>query len=114
MGITRAVLIVLPNEILGRYVATALATHGCRALRAGSAGEALAVLAAEPEIDAVLLNPRLRDMDGGEATRAMAAARPGLRVVFTSGATYDPPPGTTFLPTPFTLSQLLTTLGVGR
>ena len=69
---TKLVLIVDDNEKNAKLACDVLESAGIRTLSATTAAEGLA-LAREHQPDLVLMDLRLPDLDGGEATRRLAA-----------------------------------------
>jgi DNA-binding NtrC family response regulator len=68
-------------EAMGKRLARrGFAVHG-----ANSGQEALDLLAAHPEVNAVVLDLKMPGMDGLATLRAMKAARPGLAVLLLTG-----------------------------
>jgi hypothetical protein len=84
-------------------------------LEAGSAEEALAISVSHPDpIHLLLTDVVLPGLSGPELARRMYEASPNLKVLYVSGYTDDDsvrageyPPGSRFLPKPFTLGALL-------
>jgi two-component system, cell cycle sensor histidine kinase and response regulator CckA len=84
-------------------------------LEAGSGEEALEVAAAHPgEIDLLLTDVMLPGINGRALAGALIEARPAMKVIYVSGYTDDEsvrggefPPGSAFLPKPFTLGALV-------
>ncbi len=88
---------------------------GYRVLAARDAAEALAVNAAHAEgIDLLVTEVRMPRVSGPELARAAAARRPGLRVLFLSGAVEDDaaglPGGALMLAKPYSVSELARTV----
>ncbi|MBE9638464.1 ATP-binding protein [Salipiger mangrovisoli] len=84
----RTVLVVEDEILVRMVVADALRDRGYRVLEAGTAAEALQVLAEAGEVDVLLTDVGLpRGMNGRQLAEAARAARPGLKVVFVTG--YD-------------------------
>jgi hypothetical protein len=82
----RTILVVEDQAPLRAITARILTRAGYRVLTAGSGPEALAV-AAEPaeRIDVLLTDVVMPEMQGTTLAHMMMEARPGLKVVFTSG-----------------------------
>jgi two-component system, cell cycle response regulator DivK len=73
------VLIVDDNEKNRKLAETVLSAAGFRTIEAATGAEAIA-LAAEHGPDVVLMDIRLPDMDGTEATRALAVGQRTARI----------------------------------
>ena len=80
------VLLVDDEETIRETLATALRGCGHEVLTAGSAPDALQLLAETgPDWDLLLTDVSMPGMDGFELAREAAGLRPGLRVLFMSG-----------------------------
>jgi CheY-like chemotaxis protein len=84
----RVVLLVEDEPLLLKTMCRMLEQYGHRVLPAASGLEGLAVAAREPTIDLVVTDLALPGMPGSELVRRLRAARPMLRVLYTSG--WDP------------------------
>jgi CheY-like chemotaxis protein len=84
----QATILVVEDEVLIRIVlADELRMAGFHALEAANADEALALLAAAPEITLVFTDIRMPgSIDGLELTRAVRARWPHIKVIVASGA----------------------------
>ena len=105
--------LVVDDEVLIRMATTEMAEEiGLRTAEAGDGREALAKLAADPEIDVLLTDLGLPGMPGAELIRQARAQRPSLAVIVMSGygrdATADAglPKDTVFLSKPFDVENL--------
>ena len=79
------ILIVEDNRLVRRSLVMMLEELGYRPIEAGTGKEALAILNAESEIVAALVDLRLPDIDGVDLAKALRAKRPELRLVIASG-----------------------------
>ena len=115
-GVARGLILVVDDEPTVRDVATAaLGDAGHPVLVAVDGQEAVDVFAARgPELAAVLLDLNMPRLNGHEVLARLRQARPHLPVVVMSGhptAALDPADRRlTFLPKPFTPSELLRAL----
>lgn len=75
------VLVVDDTEHVRRVVADMLALDGFDVCGEASGGHEAVALAAELEPDVVVMDLRMPDLDGLDATRAIRAARPNQHVV---------------------------------
>jgi two-component system cell cycle sensor histidine kinase/response regulator CckA len=95
-----------------------LAAAGYTVLTAGDGAEALAVLAARPgPVELVVTDVIMPTMGGRELARRVGEARPGTRVLFTSGYPGDIltgegtlPPGAHFIGKPYAADDLTATV----
>lgn len=100
-------VLVVEDEVFVRMVAAdALAEEGLRIFEAGNAAEALEVLERHPEIGILFTDINMPgDMDGLELAQRVAAIRPDIRIIVTSGRQQPSraamPPAGTFLPKPY-------------
>jgi PAS domain S-box-containing protein len=100
-----------PVRVVSRRI---LERHGYTVLEARDGADALHVAARYPgTIDAVVTDLVMPELTGREVYRALAAWRPGLRVLYMSGYTDDDilrrglaDPGAAFLQKPFTAASL--------
>jgi two-component system, cell cycle sensor histidine kinase and response regulator CckA len=117
-GATRGwetVLLVEDEEVVRNMVRDILTSHGYRVLEAQHGGEALELALQHPgRIDLLLTDVIMPQMGGRQLARRLASARPLLRVLYMSGYTDDSiveqgvlEPGTSFLPKPFTVRELV-------
>jgi len=106
-----AVLVVDAETSVRATAVSLLSERGYRVREAGGVVEALDALARDPDIAVVIADVALPDGDGRSLAERAAAARPGLRFVYTSGvggsaAMGGSPPGR-FLAKPYTLGRLV-------
>jgi PAS domain S-box-containing protein len=112
------VLLVEDEDVVRLFTRRALETAGYRVLAAASGAEALAVATAHHGPIALLVTDVVMPGLGGrEVAERVAAARPGIRVVFTSGYTDDAavhdssgPLAARFIQKPFSADALLETV----
>lgn len=117
---TSGVVLLVEDEIPVRaFAARALRMRGYTVLEAESAEEALKTLE-DPDlkIDLFVTDVVMPGMDGPTWVREALKDRPGVRVVFVSGYAEDAfdesegkIPNSTFLPKPFSLTELTTEVG---
>jgi CheY-like chemotaxis protein len=81
----RTILLVEDDEDVRAYFAAALEGGGFRVVAAADGEAALRLIAETGPIDLMLTDIRMPKLDGLELARRVAAARPGLRVLFISG-----------------------------
>ncbi|MBX9929451.1 MAG: response regulator [Gemmatimonadaceae bacterium] len=118
-GATRAVraatiLLVEDDASVLRIARRLVETLGYHVISADSGARALEVVATYPDtIDLLLTDVIMPNMNGRELADRMAALRPAVRIVFTSGYTDDVEllrrvreSGSHFLPKPYTLETL--------
>jgi len=87
---TETILLVEDDAALRRLTRTTLASHGYTVFEAGDAAEALAVAERHAgRIELLVTDVVLPRGNGRELAERLAAARPGLRVLFVSGYTAD-------------------------
>jgi two-component system cell cycle sensor histidine kinase/response regulator CckA len=115
---SETVLVVEDNTVLRALIRRALDACGYRVLAAAGGEEAEKVVAEHGRpIDLLLTDIVMPGISGVELATRMQAARPGLRVLFTSGYTDDSlldhgfDAGASFLQKPFTPSALLAAVG---
>jgi CheY-like chemotaxis protein len=108
----RPMVLVVEDEILIRMMVSESLRHaGCEVFEAASADEALEVLAASDGPDVLVTDVRMPGaVDGLELAARVRKARPGLKVVITSG--HAPAQNTegladAFLAKPFALEHLV-------
>lgn len=107
------ILVVDDEKTLRSVLRRALSRAGYQVLVAENGQRALALFGAHADIDLLITDVMMPDMSGIELSRQLRLARPGLRVLFISGFTFeetvpsnDLQPGTAFLPKPFETSAL--------
>jgi signal transduction histidine kinase/ActR/RegA family two-component response regulator len=108
------ILIVEDRDDVRRLATQVLSKHGYEVLAAADGPTALQVAADVPgAIDLLVTDVVMPGMNGGELAKALTAARPGLKVLFTSGYTADKigacgvlEEGTAYLRKPFSPRQL--------
>jgi two-component system cell cycle sensor histidine kinase/response regulator CckA len=108
------ILFVEDEEMLRPLIGEALRSYGYTVLEASSAREAIEL--AEQHGDGIALlftDVVMEDMDGVELAERLVAARPGLKVLFTSGYPADTPmlhrladPRTRYIEKPYRLLEL--------
>jgi len=111
---TETILLVEDDALVRELARRALAGHGFRVLACGSGPEALAVAAQHRDaIDLLLTDVVMPGMNGRDLAIRLAAIRPGLRTLFTSGYADRGivhggllEPGLHFLPKPYTPQSL--------
>jgi CheY-like chemotaxis protein len=85
-----ATVLVVDDEVL---VAMTMAEHlraqGCTVLEAFGPDQALSLLAAHPEVEAIITDVRMPGMLGTELARAVRRGRPDIAVVFCTGYAGD-------------------------
>jgi len=85
-GGNRAVLIVEDDVLVRRYVVNQVRSVGYRALDAGNASEAMAIIDASEEIDLLLTDVMMPgSVDGRQLVVEALNRRPSLKVLYTSG-----------------------------
>jgi CheY-like chemotaxis protein len=110
-GPTRTIRVVEDEEYVRMIAVDVLEDEGYRILQAADAGQALAILASQCEIDMLFTDVNIPgDVDGlGVAARAVET-RPSLRLIVSSGREYFSnralPDDGHFLPKPYTPSEL--------
>ena len=108
------VLLVEDDALVMRTTKDILQRLGYSVLPADSAREALAICSADNErIDLVMTDMVMDEMNGVELRNQLLSVRPGIKVLFTSGHTYDTlaqelslEPDEHFIHKPFTLKEL--------
>lgn len=105
------VLMVEDDEAIRATTAEHFRTLGHEVVEAGTAASALLVLGGPDHFDALVLDLNLPDMNGADLARAALHIRPGLGVVFASGAPpaqgHVLPPGARLLLKPCDATQLV-------
>jgi two-component system cell cycle sensor histidine kinase/response regulator CckA len=81
-----SILVVEDEPTLRRLVAQALAREGYRVREASRGEEALRLFHEDGSIRLLLTDMDMPDMNGGELGNRLEALRPGLRVLYMSGA----------------------------
>jgi two-component system, cell cycle sensor histidine kinase and response regulator CckA len=111
---TETILLVEDDALVRELARRALAGHGFRVLACGSGAEALSLAAQhQGPLDLLLTDVVMPGMNGRDLAVRLAATRPGLRTLFTSGYTDHGivhqgllEPGLHFLPKPYTPQTL--------
>lgn len=111
---TRSVLVVDDEEAVRRIAARALRREGYRVSEACDADQALALVSGDPSLaDLLVTDVVMPGLSGVELASCIIAARPDVRVLFSSGASSMAaaeaallPRGAAFLPKPFTPKAL--------
>ncbi|HVY62341.1 MAG TPA: ATP-binding protein, partial [Planctomycetota bacterium] len=108
---SETVLVVEDEEVVRRLARRSLEQAGYRVLEAGRGQDALDLAARHAgAIDILVTDMIMPGMSGRQLAERLAAARPGLRILFMSGHTEQSPldgaPGSAFLQKPFTPSDL--------
>ena len=111
----RTILFVEDEPLLGELMTEALTDKGFEVRVAPDAGHALRYLLSGGEVDVLFTDIDLGEgMDGATLARLARAIRPQLPVVYASGRRsveqLDTVPGSVFLPKPYTLNQVDTTI----
>jgi CheY-like chemotaxis protein len=113
----RKVLIVEDSALIRMTIADMIEEIGLPYVEAAAAQEALAMLAAHPDIGILLTDLGLPGMSGSELVQQALKLRPGLRVIVASGYSEPGTPASqdlgnaAYLRKPFTLPQLREALG---
>jgi CheY-like chemotaxis protein len=113
-GGRETVLIVEDEQAVARMASLVLERQGYRVLLAEDGQSALALLeAVDCEPDLLVTDVVMPNIGGPELAERLRVTRPALRVLFTSGYSYDGmgqkgelDPGTAFLQKPFTPAAL--------
>ena len=108
------VLLVEDEDVVRNFAARALARQGYEVLEAGTGVEALEVMEREKgKVDIVVSDVIMPEMDGPTLLKELRKTNPGLKFIFVSGypddafkKSLDENEAYSFLPKPFTLSQL--------
>jgi two-component system, cell cycle sensor histidine kinase and response regulator CckA len=111
---TRSILVVDDEEAVRRIAARTLRREGYRVSEACDADQALALVSSDPSLaDLLVTDVVMPGLSGVELASCIVAARPDVRVLFSSGAstmataeTSRLPRGAAFLPKPFTPKAL--------
>ena len=107
------ILVVDDEDVVQRFARAALEVRGHKVLVASSGPEAIEQVTRNPEIGLVLLDLTMPMMGGEEAIDRILSARPGVRVVVSTGydqseavARFSRKPVAAFLQKPYTPRQL--------
>jgi len=107
------ILVVEDEQRVRHFSVDALRELGYTALSAGSAREALEIIAEQPAIALLFTDVVMPEMNGRKLADEVRLLRPQLPVLFTTGYTRNAvvhngmlDPGVAFLPKPFTIAQL--------
>ena len=107
------VLVVEDEERVRHMSADALRSLGYTVVQASDGVQALAVLQIQPRVDLLFTDIVMAGMNGRQLADAARAARPELKVLFTTGYTRNAvvhngvlDPGVAFLSKPFAIDQL--------
>jgi CheY-like chemotaxis protein len=106
-GETATVLVVEDDDTMRGLVARTLRGEGLRVVEARSAGEALALSAAEPVVSLVLTDLGLPGIGGDQLARAFAATPGAPPVAVMSGSTVAGVPAAAVIAKPFTPDELV-------
>jgi PAS domain S-box-containing protein len=87
VGGHETILVVEDNNLVRNYVLTQLHSLGYVTLDAGSATEALAIVAAGRSFDLLFTDVIMPGLNGRQLANEILKVRPGTRVLFTSGYT---------------------------
>lgn len=94
VGGKETILCVEDDRDVRQYVAVQLESLGYKVIQAANAAEALAIAAADTPFDLLFTDIVMPGaLNGRELADEMVAARPSLRVLFTSGYAHDAPHG---------------------
>jgi CheY-like chemotaxis protein len=77
----KKILFAEDDEASSVYLCELLKIHGASVIHCSSGSKALSICIDDPEIDLVIMDMRLPEMDGYEATKKMKSLRPELPVV---------------------------------
>jgi CheY-like chemotaxis protein len=107
------ILVVEDEQRVRHFAVDALRELGYTTLSASSPGNALELLAATPQVTMLFTDIVMPEMNGRELADHALAARPDLKVLFTTGYTRNAVVhngmldiGVAFLPKPYTVRQL--------
>ena len=109
-------VLVVEDEVLIREDAIeVLEREGFETLRAGSVGEALAILEGRADVSAVFTDIQMPgDRDGVDLANHIARCRPSVAVLVTSGRSFSPPEdlpsASRFVPKPYMPRKVATLL----
>jgi CheY-like chemotaxis protein len=82
---SRVVLVVDDEALVGQVIASMLEDLGCIAINAGSGREALVKLANDDRIEILITDVHMAEMDGYELAERARCAWPHLKVILCSG-----------------------------
>lgn len=107
----RAVLVVDDEPVMREYAADALAHRGLEIVEAADADQALAALAAHPEIGVLFTDIAMPGrLNGCDLAREVHVRRPDISVVMTSGQSipddWEIPPEAIFIAKPYSLNAV--------
>jgi CheY-like chemotaxis protein len=109
----RKVLLVEDDERVRAFAEEALRDLGYDVVSADSAGEALAQVARQPDVDLLLTDVVMPNTNGRELAEQVLKLKPGLPVLYMTGFTRNAvvhngllDPGVNFMAKPFTVDQL--------
>jgi two-component system, response regulator PdtaR len=111
--VSRPVLLLVEDQpVLRMLLAEIFETEGVEVLEAGSADEALVLLAARRDVAILFTDVKMPgSIDGLALARRVGTELPHVRLFVTSGhlrlRERDLPPGATFVPKPFGIEPLL-------
>ncbi len=107
------ILVVEDEDRVRDTTTTSLRELGYDVVQAADARQAMAVIEQRPKIDLLFTDVVMPGMNGGQLAHAVAALRPDIPILFTTGHGRNAitqngmlAPGVTLLPKPFTISQL--------
>jgi len=107
------ILVVEDDERVRHVSVDALRGLGYTVVQASDGNQGLAALAIQPRVDLLFTDVVMPDLNGRQLADKARAARPGLRVLFTTGYTRNAivhngtlDADVDFLPKPFTVEQL--------
>jgi PAS domain S-box-containing protein len=111
---TETVLVVEDEEMVRKLVCETLETYGYEVIEAQSPNDGLQLASAEDKIHLLLTDVIMPEMNGRELYQKVAAAQPGIRVLYMSGYTDNVivhhgmlDEGVNFLQKPFTVHNLI-------
>ncbi len=114
IGALATILVIEDEDSIRDTLRRILRRRGYHVLEARGGGEALALAAETATIDLVVSDVVMPEQTGPMIVAQLRRARPGLRVLYISGYTFDAlraselRPGERLLPKPFTPEQLVT------
>jgi len=105
---SETILLVEDQDVVRHLAGDILESYGYRVLQARSGPEAIALVQRHSDtIHLLLTDVILPRMNGREVAEALRAARPGLKVLYTSGYSEEVIGHVDYLPKPFTPEQLV-------